>query len=169
MKKLTFSILAIISIAFVSCNPTANSKNSADILTPTDSLKIIQEVIQSTDGWANACNTLEVDKIMAYYMDSPELIYINNGNKISGYEQLYKAGSGFYSQPFDSTSLFWIERNIMPVTNKTVHLCGLYKFYFKDSSGNKIQGTTSVSALMIKDEGTWKVLRGQDEDKMINN
>lgn len=129
-------------------------------LSSADSLQIVQEIIQSTSDWANASNSRDGEKAAEFWMNSPNLIFVEDINKIPDFESIYQNCINFYSTPIDSTNLVWLKRNILPITKNMASIYGRYEFYCRFSSGEIIHGIPFFTALMIKDGNKWKVLQG---------
>jgi len=71
---LTFLIISL--LITLSCNRATDLHETQDLITKSDSLLIVNKVLEITDDFADANNRLDTDKIMDYwhYNDSNFII-----------------------------------------------------------------------------------------------
>ena len=168
MKKSILIITILTSTIFSSCHIKKSKNYENSFLSSADSLQIVQEVIKSTSDWANASISCDGKKVAEFWMNSPNLVFIDNMRGYPDFESIYQNCIDFYSVPIDSTNLVWLKRNILPITKNMASIYGRYEFYCKFSSGEIIHGIPYFTALMVNDGGKWKILRGHESVESNN-
>jgi hypothetical protein len=175
MKKLSFCFLIGITVLFgTACqnNVTSNSPNC--VLTKSDSLVVINKVLEITDEFANANNSLDYDRLVACWAyTDPDFIAVENLDYLNP-DGLYERVKGFYTNAeLDTTHLNWIKREIIPLSQTSAHIYGEYEIFIKYKSNDKgrlyEEGNYYVnySALLSKIEGNWKILRFHESAKIV--
>ena len=161
MKKITNHVFIIISLLItLSCNRASNSNYNENPMSKSDSLQIVNKVIEITDDFANANNRLDGNKIMDYWhYNEANFIVVENTTIHPSGEELFNGVQEFYSAGIDTTFLSWTKRKIIPITNKSAHLYGEYDFYLKLKTGETMNYHVLYSALLCEINGNWKALR----------
>jgi hypothetical protein len=136
-------------------------------MTKSDSLQIVNIVLEITDDFADACNRLDASKILDYwhYNDSNFIVVENTTIHPSG-EIFSNAVHEFYSAGIDSTLLSWKKRNIIPLSKGCAHLYGEYDGYLKLKTGEIMDYHCLYSALFKEINGNWKALRVHESYKI---
>ena len=160
MKNCICLIFLISLLATLSCNRATDSISTQNLMTKSDSLQIVSKVLEITDAFASANNSLDANKIMEYwhYKDS-NFIIIENTTIYQAGEELFKAVQDFYKAGIDSTCFIWKKREIIPLSLDFAHLYAEYQFYLKLNSGEITDGPGYYSALFKKINGNWRALR----------
>ena len=161
MKNLIHLFLFASSLlVIIACNRSTDSNMSDNLMTKSDSLLIVNKIIEITDNFANANNKLDAKGILNYgdYYN-PDFIYIENTSIHPSGEELEKGVSEFYSAGIDSTSFNWTKRDIIPLSKEYAHLIGEYNFYLKLKTGEVSNFHVFYSGLYKKIDGNWKALR----------
>ncbi len=162
---LTFLIISL--LITLSCNRATDLHETQDLITKSDSLLIVNKVLEITDDFADANNRLDANKIMDYwhYNDSNFIVIENTTIHPSG-ETLFNGVQEFYNAGIDSTFLSWKMRKIIPLSLKSAHLYGEYDFYLKLKTGEIMDYHLLYSALFKEINGNWKALRVHESYKI---
>ncbi len=168
MKNYNCLVFLIISLLIIlSCNRATDPNATENFMTKSDSLLIVNKVLEITDDFADANNRLDTDKIMDYwhYNDSNFIIVENTTIHPSG-EKLFNGVHEFYNAGIDSTLLSWKIRKIIPLSFNSAHLYGEYDFYLKLKTGEIMDYQILYSSLFKEINGNWRALRVHESYKV---
>ena len=161
MKYLTVILAFTLTISY-SCK-YSSSKVKNELLTSSDSLEIIKGVTAALDLYADANNALDGERITNFWSKSPKMIFIVNTVIYSDWNIIHDGCVEFYSSPIDSTYLNWMQRSIIPISNNHASVYGRYEMYLRIESGEVLLDVNPYfTAIMVKEDNMWKVLRGHE-------
>jgi len=154
-------MLMAILVAGLSCNFNSKPHTVKNSLTESDSIQIVNKVIEATDLFANANNKLDTKGILNFWhYYNPDFIIVENTTIHLPGEELEKGVADFYSVGIDSTNLNWTKREVLPLSKEYAHLIGEYNFYLKLKTGEEMMNYhIYYSALFKEIGGEWKALR----------
>ena len=161
MKYLTVILIFTLTLSYSCINTLSEVKN--ELLTSSDSLEIIKGVTAALDLYADANNTLDGERISKFWSKSPNMIFIVDTDIYSDWNVLYDVCLEFYSVPIDSTNMNWIKRSIIPLSNNYASVYGRYEMFLRMESGEVLLNVIPhFTAIMVKEDNMWKVLRGHE-------
>ncbi len=161
MKNTITSLLILIGlIVGIACNN--NTKNDTPIhhqVSTSDSISIIKGVVDATTNFEQYYNTKDSEHLKEYWAyNDPDFKIIANSNvypKGADFEQMLQE---YWSQAFDTTSLTWTKKEIIPITEKYAHLQGEFDIFIAYENGDTINYTVYYTALYKKIGHAWKAL-----------
>ncbi len=163
MKNFIVSLIILVCLIIsIACN-NQNQEETITIteeLTSADSLEIIKGVIDATSNFEQYYNTRDIEHQKQYwaYNDPDFYTAVNEFEYPKGkaFEQML---GEYWKQPFDTTSIMWIKKNVIPLSKQYAHLHGEYHTYVSYIEGDTLNFTVHYSALFKKFDSSWKALR----------
>jgi ketosteroid isomerase-like protein len=160
MRK-QFMILPLILCQYIiSCQQADNSISADCYVSSTDSISIINNVIASTNSWAEATSNLDFETAIEFYDASPEFQLFDFGKEYSNRDSLY-AHIFHTSQALDTMEIEWINRKITPLKPDVAYLYSSFITKMILKSGGEFQSKVFMSGIMTKTEKGWKLSQGQ--------
>jgi hypothetical protein len=164
--KIKLFILVLL-LGCVSCQHQADKTTRDCCISSSDSLSIVKEIIEATDAYAEANNDIDASKCGEFYDSSPDFWFAETGSEYPNWDTLYLGIQNWYSQPLDTVKMIWEERNIRPLTRTAATLYSKFSFMARFKSGTVYKSSGSLTGLMTKKDGKWKMTQGYCAIKVL--
>ena len=125
--------------------------------------------MSTTDSYAEANNKIDAKKCAELWDSSSDFVFNETGKEYANWDSLYVDIKNWYSQPLDSVQLIWKERNIKPLNHNAATLYSKFIFKAKYKSGLVYKSTASLTGILLKKDGRWKMTQGYNAIKIIKN
>lgn len=165
MKSLTIILLAFI-ILFVVCCKEENENTNYFNLTTEDSLKTAQEIDEVTNSYTQAHNEMNAEKAADYFINSPEMIVLENGERYADWATLAKFIKDFYSTTA-SANVIWIDKKILVLTKVSGVMNSKYTFESISKDKKKFATSGWATILLIKQNNQWKFHQYHESYKVL--
>ena len=162
------SLLFIIMFIFAfSCKKSENVDEQW-YLSGADSLIIVNEIILLTDNWAKSNSNMNTNEATQFWDSSPQMIFIENAEKFANRDSVYSVLKSWFIPTLESFDVKWNHRDILPLSKNTAHFFGNFSFHAKYNSGEILNGNSFFTGLLLKKNNKWKMYRGHESYKMLN-
>lgn len=162
--RLLFLLLLLIGF---SCQRVTNKNVQNCCISKDDSLSIVKEIIETTDAYAEANNNIDASKCGEFYDSSPDFWFAETGSEYPNWDTLYLGIKNWYSQPLDTVKMIWEERNIRPLNRTAATLYSKFSFMAKFKAGTVYKSSASLTGLLTKKDGKWKMTQGYCAIKVL--
>ncbi|MCX6253858.1 MAG: hypothetical protein NTV31_05200 [Bacteroidia bacterium] len=169
MKKIFYLLFLMGFIFASSCNYETRKSTQNCCLSSKDSLSIINEIIETTDAYAEANNKIDADRCADFWDSSSDLMFAETGVEYTNWDSLYNDIKKWYSQPLDSVQFIWEERNINPLNHNTAMLYSKAFFRAKFKSGIIYKSKVNLAVLLTKKNEQWKTTIGYWSIKVLED
>ena len=150
MKKILFSLIAI---ALLGC-----TNQPPKPLTDAEKETIKNEVRKDFNAMIEACNKLDVETALTYYLDSPDFMGIGPDGVIMDFAQFKKANEDM-SPVVKSMQFTNIREDFKVLGNDQILYIYQYNAELILNSGEKIAyNKIAMTSLCKKVEGVWKIV-----------
>jgi len=157
-------LLSVILITMISCQREANKNMQNCSVNKDDSIRIVQEIIKTSDVWAEANINMNPDKAVEFWSSSPDLKYAENGAFFANKDSIHSVLRNYYKQT-KSMDVEWLHRTVLPLTNKLAAMSGSFHFKLQFISGEIFEDTTAFTSLFIKKNDNWALIQGHESFK----
>lgn len=154
-------ILSVILIVLISCQREANKNMQNCSVNKEDSIRIVQEIIKTSDVWAEANINMNPDKAVEFWSSSPELKYAENGEFFANKDSIHSVLRNYYKQT-KSMDVEWLYRTVLPLTTNLAAMSGSFHFKLQFTSGEIFEDTTAFTSLFIKKNNNWSLIQGHE-------
>lgn len=135
-------------------------------LTTEDSLKTVQEIDVIINGYTQAHNEMNPEKAADYFINSPEMIVLENGERYADWATLAKFIKDFYSTTA-SANVVWTEKKILVLTKVSGVMNSKYTFESISKDKKKFATTGWATILLIKQNNQWKFHQYHESYKVL--
>jgi hypothetical protein len=156
--------LSVILIVMISCQREANKNIQNCSINKDDSLRIVQEIIKTSDVWAEANTNKNADKAIEFWDSSPDLKYAENGEFFANKDSIHSVINNYYKQT-KSMNVEWLQRTVLPLTTNLAAMSGSFHFKLQFINDEVIEDTTVFTSLFIKKNNNWSLIQGHESFK----
>jgi hypothetical protein len=156
--------LSVIFIVMISCQREANKNIQNCSINKDDSLRIVQEIIKTSDVWAEANTNKNADKAIEFWDSSPDLKYAENGEFFANKDSIHSVIKNYYKQT-KSMNVEWLQRTVLPLTTNLASMSGSFHFKLQFINDEVIEDTTVFTSLFIKKNNNWSLIQGHESFK----
>jgi hypothetical protein len=154
-------ILSIIIIVVISCQNETNKNIQNCSINREDSIMIVQEIIKTSDVWAEANINMNPDKAVEFWSSSPDLKYAENGAFFANKDSIHSVLRNYYRQT-KSMNVEWLHRTVLPLTTNLAAMSGSFHFKLQFIGGEIFEDTTAFTSLFIKKNNNWSLIQGHE-------
>jgi hypothetical protein len=157
--------MAFIILFAIGCKKENEPANTLNISTE-DSIKAAQEIDSVINGYTQAHNEMNAQKAADYFINSPEMLVLENGERYADWATLAKFIKDFYSTTA-SAKVTWTEQKVLVLSNTAGVMTG--KFTFESISKDKKKYASSgwATILLIKQNNQWKFQQYHESYKIL--
>lgn len=171
MKKTHFilvsSLIIVMSIFSFSCKQSENPDEHW-YLSGADSLITANEIVLLTDNWAESNSSRNANEAIQFWDSSPQMIFIENAEKLANRDSVYSLLKSWYIPGLESFNVKWNHRDILPLSKNTAHFWGNFSFHAKYKSGEKLNGNSFFTGLLLKRNNKWTMYRSHESYKILS-
>jgi hypothetical protein len=154
-------ILSAMLIIMISCQREANKNMQNCSVNKDDSIRIVQEIIKTSDVWAEANINMNPDKAVEFWSSSPDLKYAENGAFFANKDSIHSVLRNYYRQT-KSMNVEWLHRTVLPLTNNLAAMSGSFHFTLQFLNGEIFEDTTAFTSLFIRKNNNWSLIQGHE-------
>lgn len=167
------SIIAI-TVAFGALLSLASCQKSEKVteawhLAGVDSTKVIREVSDAIDAWTDSYAKMEPDRVAQFWDSSPRMVYAENGAKYANWDSIHSAIKGIYARQVESTEVKFESKAILPLSHSSAHVFMPFDFRVKFKTARVYETRGYLTALLVKEAGSWRILAGHESWKPVAN
>jgi hypothetical protein len=166
--SITLLIITALVLTFPSCQK-AERAGEAWHLTGADSAIVVKEVLAAGDAWAEANVKMDAEKSAGFFDSSQQMMLAENGFQYANWDSLHAFMKAWYAQPLDSVECRWEERSVLALSKRAADVFGRLYFRAKFKSGAIYESRPIETWLWIKEDGSWKIMRGHESYKILGN
>lgn len=157
---LTFSMLF-----FSSCQKFKTTSNSfSDDLSDETKTKVTSEILELTQNWANAHNSMNADKAIELWDSSNDLMFAENGEFFPDRDSIYNYLKEFYKTT-TSMNVEWKHRAVIPLSNNSASMSGNFKAHAVFKSGDVFNVDSKFTGVFVRKNGNWVLIHGHESFK----
>ena len=135
-------------------------------LTDAEKATIKNDVKKEFNGMVEACNKVDIETALKYWLDSPDFIMIGPDGAIMNYAQFKKANEDTFNNA-TSVRFTGLKEDIKVLENGYALYIWQYSAEMILKSGEKIAyDTLGMTVLFQKIDGTWKIIFGQESGSL---
>ena len=153
--------LSVILIIMIFCQREANKNIQNCSINKDDSLRIVQEIIKTSDIWAEANTNKNANKAIEFWDSSPDLKYAENGEFFANKDSIHSVIKNYYKQT-KSMNVEWLQRTVLPLTTNLAAMSGSFHFKLQFINDEVIEDTTVFTSLFIKKNNNWTLIQGHE-------
>jgi len=157
-------ILSVILIAFISCQREAKKNIQNCSFNKEDSIRIVQEIIKTSDVWAEANSNKNADNAIEFWDSSTDMKYAENGVFFANRDSIHSVIKNYYKQT-KSLNVEWLQRTVMPLATNLAAMSGSFHFKLQFMNDEILEDTTAFTGLFIKNNNNWSLLQGHESFK----
>lgn len=157
---LTFSMFTLSS-----CQNTPKiSNNFSDDLTAESKSKVSAEILELTQNWANAHNSMNADKAVELWDSSKDLMFAENGEFFPSRDSIYNYLKEFYKTT-TSMNVEWKQRAVIPLSLNSATMSGNFKAHAIFKSGEVFDIDSKFTGVFVRKNGNWVLIHGHESFK----
>ena len=157
-------ILSVILIVMISCQREANKNIQNCSVSKDDSIRIVQEILKTSDEWAEANSNKNVDNAIEFWDSSTDMKYAENGLFFANRDSIHSVIKNYYKQT-KSMNVEWLQRTVMPLTTNLAAMSGSFHFKLQFMNDEILEDTTAFTGLFIKKNDNWTLIQGHESFK----
>lgn len=158
-------VLTFLIVAFSSCqNHMPVSNNFSDNLSANSKQKITSEILDLTQNWVNAHNSMNADKAAALWDSSKDLMFAENGEFFPDRDSIYNYLKEFYKTT-TSMNVEWKHRAVIPLSQNSATMSGNFKAHAIFKSGEVFDIDSKFTGVFVRKNGTWVLIHGHESFK----
>lgn len=165
MKRLPLLLLAFIILFAIGCKKESEPVNTFSISTE-DSLKVAQEIDNVIKGYTQAHNEMNAENAADYFLNSLEMLVLENGERYANWETLAKFIKDFYSTTA-SAKITWTEKKILVLSPASSVMTGKFNFESLSKDKKKYASSGWATILLIKQNDQWKFHQYHESYKIL--
>jgi len=154
-------ILSFMLIVLISCQREANKNMQSCSVNKDDSIRIVQEIIKTSDVWAEANINMNPEKAVEFWSSSSDLKYAENGAFFANKDSIHSVLRNYYRQT-KSMNVEWLHRTVLPLTPNLAAMSGSFHFKLQFISGEIFEDTTAFTSLFVKKNDNWSLIQGHE-------
>jgi hypothetical protein len=152
-------------IVFSSCQNTRPiSNNFFDDLSDESKSKVSAEILELTQNWANAHNSMNADKAIELWDSSKDLMFAENGEFFPGRDSIYNYLKEFYKTT-TSMNVEWKHRAVIPLSQNSATMSGNFKAHAIFKSGEVFDIDSKFTGVFVRKNGNWVLIHGHESFK----
>lgn len=157
---LTFSMIIISSCQ----NSIPSSNNFSDDLSSVAKQQITSEILELTQNWTNAHNSMNADKAIELWDSSNDLMFAENGEFFPGRDSIYNYLKEFYKTT-KSMNVEWKNRAVIPLSQNSAAMSGNFKAHAIFKSGDVFDIDSKFTGVFVRKNGNWVLIHGHESFK----
>ena len=165
INRVLFILIALEFLFAAGCKKGTEPANTNNISTE-DSIKAAQEIDSVINGYTQAHNEMNAGKAADFFINSPEMLVLENGERYADWATLAKFIKDFYSTTA-SAKVTWTDKKILVLSPASSIMTG--KFTFESISKDKKKYASSgwATILLIKQNNQWKFQQYHESYKIL--
>jgi len=160
-------VVSSVLLGSISCQK-ADQASDAWHLTGKDSASVINEVSAAIDAWADSYTKMDPEKVAQFWDSSPQMMYAENGEKYANWDSIRSAIKGIYARPVDSVIVAFGGKTIVPLSHSSAHVFMPFDFKVGFKPSRLFQTKGFLTALLVKENGAWRILVGHESWKLVS-
>jgi hypothetical protein len=151
-------------ISFSCQNKTPMSNSFSDDTSPASKAKITTEILDLTQSWANAHNSMSPDKAIELWDSSKDLMFAENGEFFPDRDSIYNYLKEFYKTT-TSMNVEWKDRIIIPLSQNSASMSGNFNAHAVFKSGEVFDINSKFTGVFVRKNGNWVLIHGHESFK----
>lgn len=119
------------------------------------------------DAWVDAYVKMDPDRAAQFWDASPQMMYAENGEKYANWDPIHSAIKGMFSRPMETLEFKFEQKDKVPLSHNSAHFFISLDMSAKLKSGQVFRVRGFSTALLVKKNGTWKILLGHESWKPV--
>lgn len=161
-KELFLTFLMVVSL---SCqNKTPVSDSFSNDTSSTSKAQITAEILELTQSWANAHNSMNPDKAIELWDSSKDMMFAENGEFFPDRDSIYNYLKEFYKTT-TSMNVEWKQRAVIPLSQNSASMSGNFNAHAVFKSGEVFDINSKFTGVFVRKNGKWVLIHGHESFK----
>jgi len=161
-KELFLTFLMVVSL---SCqNKTPVSDSFSNDTSSTSKAQITAEILELTQSWANAHNSMNPDKAIELWDSSKDMMFAENGEFFPDRDSVYNYLKEFYKTT-TSMNVEWKQRAVIPLSQNSASMSGNFNAHAVFKSGEVFDINSKFTGVFVRKNGKWVLIHGHESFK----